>query len=201
MSQASRSQQSPFTFSFRKKLVESYSELVRDELQRGMDAYYLSFMFNQLPGGPRQQTEQMLAEVERVRNILTRQVVRKPESPNWGHLRPVFIVCPDLPVAKHVKQEVRAFNVNDGLHVNAVVLVPPPPPCYLPRGVNQHPLFGKLSRLREPLDVHFEKSKRFYLTEKLYRIHVTPVRGGAIADYVFKNFKNGRVGYDDIRVF
>jgi len=200
MSQASRSQQSQFTFSFRKKLVESYSELVGHQMQKGMDAYYFSFMFNQLPGRRRQQTEQMLAEVKRVRDILTRQVVRKPESPNWEHLRPVFIVCPDLPVAKHVKQKVRAFNVNDGLHVNAVVLVPPPPPCYLPRGVNQHPLFGKLSRLREPLDVHFEESKRFYLTEKLYRIHVTPVRGSAIADYVFKNFKSGKIDYDNVRV-
>jgi hypothetical protein len=80
-------------------------------------------------------------------------------------------------------------------------VVPAPPPSFFPPGVRQHPLFGKQSRLREPLDVHFQQMNREHRTDKLYRIDVTPITQGAMADYTLKNFKNGKVGYDDIRVF
>jgi hypothetical protein len=43
--------------------------------------------------------------------------------------------------------------------------------------------------------------KHEYLADKLYRIDVTPISRSTMADYTLKNFKNGRVAYDDIRVF
>jgi hypothetical protein len=85
--------------------------------------------------------------------------------------------------------------------MNGVGLAPPPSPSYVPKGVRQHPIFGKLSKLQEPLDVHFPQLKHVYLTDKLYRIDVTPISWGTMADYALKTFKNGRVAYDDIRVF
>ena len=143
----------------------------------------------------------MFGDVKRVHDILSRHIVRKPKSEAWWHLLPVFIVCPDYPVPKTKKADIRAFNANDGLHMNAVGLVPPRPPSYLPPGVRQHRFFGKLSRLREPIDVHFEQYKHEYRTDKLYRIDVTRISQGTMADYTLKTFKNGRVAYDDIRVF
>jgi hypothetical protein len=167
-----------------------------------MDGYYFSFMFDHISGNERQRKERMFSDVKRTHDILSRHIVRKPKSETWCHLLPVFIVCPDYPVPKKEKSSIRAFNSNDGLHMNAVALVPPPPPpSYLPPGVRQDPFFGKLSRLREPLDVHFRELKHEYLTDKLYRIDVTPISRSTVADYALKNFKNGRVAYDDIRVF
>jgi hypothetical protein len=166
-----------------------------------MDAFYFSFMFNNISAGEHQRKERMFGEVKRVHDILSRHIVRKPNSEAWQHLLPVFIVCPDYPVPKKEKSSIRAYNANDGLHMNGVGLVPPPPPSYLPPGVRQHPFFGKLSRLREPVDVHFEQYKHEYQTDKLYRIDVSPISRGTMADYALKNFKNGRVAYDDIRVF
>jgi hypothetical protein len=192
---------SPFTFTFREKLVESYSEFITELKNSNMDGYYFSFMFNHISGNENQRKERMFSDVKRVHDILSRHIVRKPKSIAWQHLLPVFIVCPDFPVPKKEKSSIRVYNANDGLHMNAVGLVPPPPPSYLPSGVRQHPFFGKLPRLREPLDVHFQKSKHEYLTDKLYRIDVTPISWSTMADYALKNFKNGKVAYDDIRVF
>lgn len=201
MSNRRSSTPSPFTFTFRKRLVESYSEFISELKSWNMDAFYFSFMFNNISAGERQRKERMFGEVKRVHDILSRHIVRKPTSEAWEHLLPVFIVCPDYPVPKKEKSSIRAYNANDGLHMNAVGLVPPPPPSYLPPGVRQHPFFGKLSRLREPIDVHFQKLKHEYHTDKLYRIDVTPISLSTMADYALKNFKNGRVAYDDIRVF
>jgi hypothetical protein len=67
--------------------------------------------------------------------------------------------------------------------------------------IRQHPALGKLSKLYDPLDVHFQQSKHEYQTDKLYHIDVTPISRGTMADYALKAFKNGRVSYDDIRVF
>lgn len=114
---------------------------------------------------------------------------------------PVFVVCPDYPVPKTKKANISVYNANDGLHMNAIGLAPPPPPSYFPAHIRQHPFFGKLSRLRDRLDVHFEKFAHEYRTDKLYRIDVTPIRHGTMADYALKAFNNGKVSYDDIRIF
>lgn len=201
MSPRKSSTPSPFTFTFRNKLVESYSELVADLQSRNMEAYYFSFMFNHISGNEYQRKERMFTDVRRVHDLLSRHIVSNRKSEAWAHLLPVFIVCADYPVPKKEKGSIRAYNANDGLHMNGVGLVPPPPPSYMPKGVRQHPILGKLSKLKEPLDVHFQELKHQYRTDKLYRIDVSPVSRDTMTDYALKNFKNGRVSYDDIRVF
>jgi hypothetical protein len=181
--------------------VESFSEFISELKSWNMDGYYFSFMFDHISGSERQRKERMFSDVKRAHDILSRHIVRKPKSEAWWHLLPVFIVCPDYPVVKREKTSIRVYNANDGLHMNAVGLVPPPPPSYLPPWVRQHPFFGKLSRLREPLDQHFQQRNREYRTDKLYRIDVTPISSGTMADYALKNFKSGKVAYDDIQVF
>jgi hypothetical protein len=51
-----------------------------------------------------------------------------------------------------------------------------------------------------PLDQHFQEESKFYLNDRLARIHVTPVNYGTMMDYTLKAFKHGRVDEDAILV-
>jgi hypothetical protein len=137
-------------------IIAGYDQLLRENIQ-GRDAYFVNFMFNPLPGGINARIEQMRQEVSRVHDILTRHIVRKPKSENWAHLRPIFIGCPDLPVAKnHQTERLKDVKINDGMHYNVDALVP------FPCVPNQDPLVKKQSRLRVPLDEHFAQNKHIY---------------------------------------
>src|SRR4051794_36559779 len=142
-------------------LIARYDQLLREKMQ-GRDAYFINFMFNPLPGRTQSQIEQMRQEVSRMHDILTRHIVRKPKSDNWRHLRPIFIGCPDLPVAKHHRSErLQDVKINDGLHVNVDALIPSYP-CVLHPGMSENSLVQKQSRLRMPLDEHFAQNERLY---------------------------------------
>jgi hypothetical protein len=118
----------------------------------------------------------------------------------WTHLRPIFIGSHDLPVFKWDRGEQHRLDVvNDGLHFNLVALVPPAIHPMLPVEF-QYWIRGPLSRLRVPLDQHFEENKRFYLNDRLGRIHVTRIQRGTMADYTLKAFKHGRAGWDSLLV-
>src|SRR4051794_36538642 len=106
------------------ELIAGYDQLLREKTQ-GRDAYFINFMFNPLPGRTQSKIEQMKQEVSRVYDILTRHIVRKPKSENWAHLRPIFIGCPDLPVAKrHRSERLKDVKINEGLHINVNALTP-----------------------------------------------------------------------------
>jgi hypothetical protein len=154
----------------------------------------VSFMFNRLPGRRSARIQQMWKEVTRFHDILKRNVVRKPNSPGWRDLIPFLLGAPDLPVWKHAKVQARGDQVNSGLHFNAVVLLPP----RIAPGEAGRLKFERVSRLRVPLDEHVEQERRQYLTDRLYRIHVTPIKEGTMTDYTLKTFKNGRISGDDI---
>jgi hypothetical protein len=55
-------------------------------------------------------------------------------------------------------------------------------------------------RITVPLDQHFQEESKFYLNDRLARIHVTPVNYGTMMDYTLKAFKHGRVDEDAILV-
>jgi hypothetical protein len=182
----------------RKKLIAGYDTLIREIIENETaEAYFVNFMFNHLPGGKESRKEQMWIEVTRFHRLLTRHVVRKPESKNWSHLRPVLIGVPDMPVRKLQKTSIRNFQVNDGLHFNATVLLPPR--CRF-EGRSQHPWFRKQSRLSVSLRKLVKENQRLFLTEKLDRIHITAIKEGTMADYAFKTLKSGYADEDDILV-
>jgi hypothetical protein len=100
---------------------------------------------------------------------------------------PVLVGAPDFPVPKTLKSDVRLLRVNDGLHFNAVVLLPP--------GFEPPMIIGeRQSRLEESLVLHVNRYEHEYLTDKLYRIYVVPlVKGTTMAGYTLKAFLNGRI--------
>jgi hypothetical protein len=107
---------------------------------------------------------------------------------------PVLLGLPDYPVVKQQKVDARLLRVNGGLHFNAAVLLPPR--CEFPKIIGE-----KQSRLKESLVVHVGRKEAEYLTDRLYRIHVTPIISGTtMADYTLKSFKNGRIGSDRILI-
>jgi len=169
-------------------------------MDEGRDAYFVNFMFNQLPGSRQTQMEIMTQEVGRVHSILTHHIVRRPKVEKWAHLRPIFIGSHDLPVFKWDRGELHRLDiVNDGVHFNVVALVPPPSHPVWPNW-SQYRMWGPQSRLKVPLDLHFRERGTFYLNDRLARVHVTPVNNGTMADYTLKTFKHGRVDWDSILV-
>jgi hypothetical protein len=182
-------------YSLRKQLVSGYETLIEEIIENeDAEAYYVNFLFHSLPGREVTKMDIMKKEVTRFHDLLKRHVVRKPDAPGWRELVPVLIGAPDYPVPKEIKVDARLFQVNDGLHFNAVVLLPPKfePPTIV--GVRQ-------SRLRESLVVHVKEKEVEYLTDKLHRIHVTPlVKGTSMAEYTLKAFLKGRINSDDILI-
>ena len=184
----------------REQLVEAYSRHISELVDEGRKAFYLNFMFNQLPGSRETQTQIMEQEIERVHSILMHHIVRRPKAKRFAHLRPIFFGCPDLPVFKWNREKVgQSATANDGLHFNVVALVPPRNDPILPVEF-QYWLRGPLSRLTAPLDQHFRENGRKYLNGRLARIDVTPISEGTMADYTFKAFKHGRIDEDSILV-
>jgi hypothetical protein len=184
----------------REEIIAGYSEIIKEHVQWGWKPNYINFMFNHIPGNSFTKMEVMTAEVSRVHDILTRHIVKRPKAANWCHLRPIFIGSHDLHVWKHEKELVRNLVVNDGLHYNVVALVPEESHLALPMKY-QFAIWGRRSNLTVPLKNHFEQCQRFYLNDVLYRIHVTPITEGSMADYTLKAFKHGRISPDSIQVW
>ena len=184
----------------RADLVQAYSRLIKEKMDEGRDAYFLNFMFNQLSGSRQTQMAIMTQEVERAHSILTHHILRRPKVAKWAHLRPIFIGSHDLPVFKWKHAELQRLDLaNDGLHFNVIALVPPPARSILPSWFHYR-MWGPQSRLKEPLDLHFRECRRFYLNDRLARLHATPVSQGTMADYTLKAFKHGRVDADSILI-
>jgi hypothetical protein len=181
------------TYSMRTQIIAGYESFVQKIIdERRSQAYFVNFMFHSLPGKEKTKFEIMRRYVTRFHDLLTRHVVRKPDRPGWSDLVPVLLGAPDYPVVKRTKVDVRSLQVNSGLHFNAVVLLPPSKPVFTR---------GKRSRLKDSLVVHVHNKEAEYLTDKLYRIHITPtVPGKPMTGYALKAVKNRRIDTDDILI-
>ncbi len=173
-------------FSDRLKLITGYSHFIDGLLAEATFGHLLTLMFNPLPGGVHAKLQQMRCATERVFQTYITRVVRKPNSPHWGHKRPVLIACPDLPVSKHEKQSLLDVSINDGWHIHGVLLTPAE------------------SRLRVSVEEHFSRMQHLYQRRvaSLARIQAKLMDENTdeVVDYVFKNFKRGKVDGDAIMV-
>jgi hypothetical protein len=124
----------------------------------------------------------MKDEVHRVYSTLLTRVHRKPRTASTDEL-PVLIGAVDLPVYKRDKASGPMVVCNGGLHVHALLLIPP------------------ASRLKGSLTDHFREKRDLYAGSgrSIQRIDVRPVVSdhGPLVDYVLKTVLNGRLSYDE----
>jgi hypothetical protein len=118
--------------------------------------------------------------------VITR-VVRKPTSSKWSHHLPVGVFFPDFPVYKKSGQVIPHMLVNDGLHIQGIILATTE---------------GRLKDVTIPLDIYFYKCWWKYLGNKLHHLDVTPITHDPtfVVDYLGKWIKRRRFSSDDILV-
>ncbi len=167
---------------FRLELLGGYKRWVGDYVNQNWQPYFISFMFHHLPGSQASILRQMNSEIIRVYRRLPTQFTRNPRSPAGARLLPRMILFPDLPVYKHEKKVIDDVAINDRLHYGGLALTPP------------------VSRFQSTLDAHFAQDHPHCISEKLARIHVTPITDnpGFVVDYAAKSFKRGWVSEQDI---
>lgn len=143
-------------------------------------------MFGRLPGNPKAIIGQMRDETQRVFSTFISRVARRPLSPRSVGSLPIMIAAPDMPVPKRVKLSADEIALNGGLHMHAILLMPP------------------RSRLRIPADEYFRLNQGLYVGDRsrLDRIDVRPIdhTPERAVDYVLKTLRRGRVAYDDILI-
>jgi hypothetical protein len=173
---------SPIGSQAKADLVDGYTQLVSDRVRAGWSCHLVTFLFSQLSGTRSTIISCMKDEVQRVYSTLLTRVHRKPRTASTDEL-PVLIGAVDLTVYKRDKASGPMVLCNGGLHVHALLLMPP------------------VSRLKESLADHFREKRELYAGsgKSVQRIDVRPVVGdhGRVVDYVLKTVLNGRLSYDD----
>ena len=108
-------------------IATGYYHMVKERLEEGWQGYLITFMFKGIRGARQGVIRQMQREVERVYATVLTRVLRP--SPNKSIAAyPLWIVCPDFPVPKHAKMDLKEVTVNDGLHYRGL------PSCRLGTG-------------------------------------------------------------------
>jgi hypothetical protein len=124
----------------------------------------------------------MKDEVYRIYSTLLTRVHRKPRMASTNEL-PVLIGAMDLLVYKRDKASGPMVLCNGGLHVHALLLMPP------------------TTRLKSSLADHFAEKRTLYVGSggSIVRIDVRPVVEDhrRVVDYVLKTVLNGRLSYDE----
>jgi hypothetical protein len=163
-------------------LVDGYTKLVADRVRAGWSCNLVTFLFSQLPGPRPAVVNRMKDEVYRIYSTLLTRVHRKPRMASTDEL-PVLIGAMDLPVYKRDRASGPMVLCNGGLHVHALMLMPP------------------ASRLKESLADHFREKHELYAGSgrSIQLIDVRPVIGNheRVVDYVLKTVLNGRLSYDE----
>jgi hypothetical protein len=135
------------------------------------NSYFLSFMFHNLPGKTSTKLDIMRKDIDRFYNKLLTRALRYPRSELHLHKRPLLFASPDLPVFKHIKDNHQAITVNGGLHIHAVVIIPPG------------------TRFKRALQYHLaEKDQQYRSGTAIRTIDVQPIKKtpGKVAQYLFK---------------
>ena len=161
--------------------LNGYTQLVTDRIKQGWSCYLVTILFSQLPGSRSTVISRMKQEVQWVYSTLITRLHRKPRTASPDEL-PILIGAVDLPVYKFDRSSSSLVRCNGGLHFHALILIP------------------DRSRLREPLQDHFQACARLYGVDgTISKIDVRPVAEGyeRVVDYVFKTIKRGRVSYDE----
>src|ERR1700680_2705519 len=92
-------QTDPNQYQLTKRLItEGYGEWIREKIDQGWEAYFLSITFNQIRGSRSSMLNQMKRELERVYATMLSRIVRCPMSAKNAKRLPIWIGSPDFPV-------------------------------------------------------------------------------------------------------
>lgn len=142
------------------RVVDAWGSFVVDYIDAGWQPYLLSFMFKPLRGYEAAKMQQMARLLEKAYGIFVTRVVRKPRAEGRRGRLPIWLCAPDLPVAKRRADKkicVRDVKLNDGLHYQGILLMPP------------------WSRI-DDVQMHFEDLRPTYLAQaSLDRVDVEPI--------------------------
>jgi hypothetical protein len=170
-----------------KSLIKGHAQWIQRYLDQGWDGYFITVMFNNLPGKRETMIIQMQQEVARLYGRLATRMVRKPRSSTRAKWLPIGIFIPDMPVPKYregQKSTIADVSINGGLHMNGMVLG------------------NRWGRIRMGLDEHFDDEKDQYLTSKIRDIDVRPIidHPGYVVGYALKGLVKRTASNDDILV-
>ena len=167
-----------------KDSLTGYAQLAAQRVAGGWHAYLVTLMFSRLSKECQPALPQMFDEAGRVYRTFVTRVVRRPLSSQSVDL-PVMIAAPDYSVGKSDKP-VAQIALNGGLHLHAILLVPP------------------RSRLRIPVDEHFRQQQALYVGDRgrLSTIDVRPIEDTIerAVEYVLKSLPRRRFTTDDVLV-
>ena len=111
-----------------KDLIAGIPSIVRARMQEGWTPHRLSFMFKQLPVDGRLATEWMTADITAFHRNLTNRSLRRANRPAVSHMRPILFAAPDVggSVSGQRGRKVAGGDtyINDGLHYDAILLMP-----------------------------------------------------------------------------
>src|SRR4051794_41037839 len=108
---------------FYQRMVGAYDDWIIRMTLNSRSAYFLNFMFGQLPSSVPAKKAIMRNEVERVYATLVTREVRRPRSRRSQGDMPRFFGCPDYPVPKRDKLSNRLVVVNEGMHFNGILVL------------------------------------------------------------------------------
>lgn len=166
------------------QVINSLGYYTKKHIRLGWEGYLITFMFAPLKGSRDAVLNQMQKALERVYATMLTRIVRKPHSPENSGKLPIWLACPDLPVPKREKQDLRTVTINEGLHMHAICLIPPQ------------------SRLSNGLQGHIVDKQGLYVRDQSVVRHIDakPItsRPKYVTKYVFKSLERGRFGADDI---
>ncbi len=175
------------SFDFSSTEVAHYIEWIEEHVEAGWKLYVITIMFNQLPGNQRVRLSIMQESVVKLYAIQLPRLVRRPRSPSSVGMMPIWIAVPDYPVHKTKKKDrLKDIVVNDGLHINVVVVVPP------------------VTRLTESYRQHTRRNREGYLRAipALQRVHLQRIKNDIprAISYQFKSLVRRRASGDEILI-
>jgi hypothetical protein len=167
-------------------VIGGYAELVLDRMAAGWTPYLLVLKFRQLGGRRDAVVAQMHHAAEGAYTQLLFRVWKHPRAQSVRALRPIWVLCADVPGLGSRKRPLRELIPNDGLHMQGIALMPPG------------------GRLREPLDEHLAREGPRYCPPgaPLVALHATPIvsRAAYVNSYNFKSLARSHASFDDVLV-
>jgi hypothetical protein len=167
-------------------LLDAYIGMIQERVIAGYEPYLLTLMFNPLSGGPAAKQQQMERICQGVYNRILTRLVKRPKNKGVADL-PFWISCADWPVQKLDGWSIADSQINGGMHMHAIVLVPPN------------------ARTGRRLSEIVEGRQKTFLAGPgmpLQRLHVVPITETATkaAGYALKSMERRRVDADGIMV-